>query len=391
MRILVAHNKYRWAGGEDVVVKQERALLEAHGHQVISFEKNNNEIQDSSKLELARNCLWNSEAYAHVLRIIDQEKIELMHVHNYFPLLSPSVFAAAKKKGIAVVHTLHNFRLSCINGLFLRDGKPCESCLSCGNLLPGIVYKCYHSDFAASSVAAMSIGLHNVMKTVPNAVGRFIVLNEHAREKFVQAGLPVEKIRVKPNFILEDKGAASGDGDYVAFLGRLAEEKGISVLLAAWKNMKSKIRLKIAGDGLLAETVKAFAQENPHVEYVGWLDETSAHRLLGSAKFSVLPSICYESALPLSAIQSLCAGTPVVASRLGAMERLIYEGKTGLLFTPGDAQELANKIEQLWLDDEALKRMRVESRQNFVRNYSAERNYELLMGIYEEALAGLHQ
>lgn len=386
MRILVAHNRYQWSGGEDRVVSQERALLEEHGHHIVSLEEDNKRISDINPLALAGMSMWNTESYAKVLRLIDHERIDLMHVHNYFPLLSPSIFAAAKSKRIGVVHTLHNFRLACINGLFFRDGKPCEDCLSANNFFPGIVHRCYRSNIAASVVAAMSVGSHNIMRTIHDSVDRFIAINEHARTLFIQSGLPADKIRIKENFLKQDEGVGTGDGDYAIYLGRLSSEKGIEVLLAAWNNLENKIPLKIAGDGPLANLVKEAAKKNPLIEYLGWLEEPQLLSVLGKAKLSILPSICYESAAPLVLIQSMAKGIPVVASRLGAMECAVREGETGLLFKSGDSADLARQVSVLYSDEIALTALRREARKEFELKYSAKHNYERLLRIYNEAL-----
>ncbi|MBY0359184.1 MAG: glycosyltransferase family 4 protein [Candidatus Obscuribacterales bacterium] len=384
MKILLVHNRYHVLGGEDTVVRQERALLESHGHEVVYFEEDNRKIDRMNMLDVAGKSLWNFEACNRIQEIIEHENIDVMHVHNYFPLLSPAIFKAAKQKAVGVVHTLHNFRVSCINGYFLRAGKVCEDCLLANSTLPGIINRCYRSSLPASLVAGVSLGVHQYLQTISRHVDRFIALNEQAKEKFVQAGLSSEKIIVKPNSLFPEPVAGKGDGNYAVFVGRLFPEKGIDILLAAWSKLQNNIPLKIAGEGVMADAVREAAQKNNAIEYLGWLEERQVDVLVGSARLLLFPSIWYENS-PLALIEALAKGTPVVASKIGAAEQMIGD-QCGVLFSVGDADEMSARVENLFFNQYSLAKMRINARKKYETVYGAERNYKTLIDVYAQAM-----
>lgn len=384
MKILLVHNRYHVLGGEDAVVRQERALLESYGHEVVYFEEDNRKIDQMNMFDVAGKSLWNFEAYNRIQEIIEDKNVDVMHVHNYFPLLSPAIFQAAKQKGIGVVHTLHNFRISCINGYFLRAGKVCEDCLLANSTLPGIVNRCYRSSLSASLVAGVSLGVHRYLQTISRHVDRFIALNEQAKEKFVQAGLSSEKIIVKPNSLFPEPVAGKGEGNYAVFVGRLFPEKGIDILLSAWSKLQNNIPLKIAGEGIMADAVREAAQKNSAIEYLGWLEEVQVDALIGSARLLLFPSIWYENS-PLALIEALAKGTPVVASKIGAAEQMIGD-KCGVLFSVGDADEMSAQVENLFFNEHSLAKMRINARKTYETVYGAERNYKTLIDAYTQAM-----
>jgi len=331
---------------------------------------------------------WNSSLKGKFEQAIRQHRPDLVHVHNTFPLASPAVIHAAKAEGVPVVMTLHNYRLLCVNALFFREGRVCEDCLG---RLPwrGVVHGCYRDSRLASLGVASMLALHRALGTW-NLVDRFIALTEFARQKFVEGGLPAEKIVVKPNFVHPDPGPGEGRGGYALFVGRLSPEKGVRTLLRAWGLLGGRVPLKVVGDGPLAGEVREAARRLPGVEWLGRKSPEEVYALMGEAAFLVFPSEWYEG-FPRVLAEALAKGLPILATALGSQASIVADGRTGLHFRPGDPEDLAAKVEWLLLHPEELRRMRREARAEYEAKYTAERNYQLLMEIYGQALEAGHR
>jgi glycosyltransferase involved in cell wall biosynthesis len=383
MKVLLCHNYYQHAGGEDEVFAAEGALLEAHGHEVIRFTRHNDDIKGMGQLEVARKTLWNRQTYDELRALIRREQPRVMHCTNTFPLISPAAYDAARAEGVAVIQSLHNYRLLCLNSLFLRDGRACEDCLGKAVPWPGVLHKCYRENRSASAVVASMLTYHRARGTYRNKVDVYIALTEFARRKFLEAGFKSEQIVVKPNFLSTDPGMGQGRGGYAVFVGRLSTEKGVTPLLNAWTRGPLPVPLKIIGDGPMAEQVRQAAAGGA-IEWLGRRPLDEVLRVIGDAAFLILPSICYET-FGRTIIEAYSRGTPVIVSRQGALAELVDDGRTGLLFEPGNAEDLAARVRQLGSDPALLERMRQEARQEFEQKYTAERNYGMLMGIYEQA------
>jgi len=221
MNVLVAHNFYQIGGGEDQVYQDEAALLESHGHRVTRFSVHNDDLKNTGKLAMAKMTVWNGRLAKKIADLVRSEQIEVVHFTNTFPQISPAAYYSVRKAGAAVVQSLHNYRFICPSALFLRDGKVCESCM--GKLVPypAIKYGCYRDSKSASAVVAGMLATHRVMGTYQRAVDAYIALTEFGKQKFIEAGLPAEKISVKPNFVLPDPGEGAGNGGFALFVGRL--------------------------------------------------------------------------------------------------------------------------------------------------------------------------
>jgi glycosyltransferase involved in cell wall biosynthesis len=383
MRILFFHNRYQQAGGEDNVVQAEIALLRSKGHEVDLCEENNDGIVTwIDAAQAAAECVYSRSSAQHARRRIESFRPDVVHVHNFFPRLSPSVHYACHEKKIPVVQTLHNYRLLCPGATFLRDGRPCEDCLGSHIAWPALEHRCYQSSKLASAAVVNMLAIHRSLNTWSRVVTRFIALTEFARDKFIQGGLPKDRMVVKPNFVNSDPGMGNGAGGYALFVGRLSQEKGLDVLLDAWKKAPAGARLKIAGDGPMAAAVRDAASTVPGIEWLGSRSKDEVSRLMADAAFLVFPSIWYES-LPLVLIEALAVGLPVLASRIGSMCEIIADGKTGRLFTSGSSNHLASEIEWAFSHPELLERLRLEARLEFERKYTAEINYALLRRIYQ--------
>jgi glycosyltransferase involved in cell wall biosynthesis len=381
----MCHNYYQNRGGEDEVFEIEGELLRQHGHQVVQHTVHNDAIKQSNSLATGLGAMWNRTAYNQIKALIKKENPELVHFYNTFPLFSPSVYYAVKEAKLPVVQSLHNYRLLCLNATFYRDGSICEDCLGKTLPFPGIRHACYHDNRLQSTSVAGMLVLHRMLKSWHRKVDLFLLgSTRFALDKFVQGGFSADAFMLKPNFVFPDPGVGQGKGAYVLFVGRFDETKGIEDLLNAWQSKKLSIPLKIVGDGPLMPLVKKSAKELEHVEWLGRKSLTEMYDLMKEARFLVFTSRWYE-AMPRTIIDSFAVGTPVCASDTGAMHDLISDGQSGLLFTPGDVDDLADKVRYLFDRPQLAKEMRDYARQSYLENFTAERNYDLIMKAYELA------
>jgi glycosyltransferase involved in cell wall biosynthesis len=384
VRIVTVHNYYQEAGGEDAVVVAEAQLLEDNGHEVVRLSDDNARIQHMSKLRVAAGTFWSSSGRGLLREEIDKVRPDVVHIHNFFPLISPAAHRLVSARGVPVVQTLHNYRLFCINPNLYRDGRVCEDCLGSRIGWPGIVHRCYRDSLAGSAVNALAFASHRISGTWRVAVDRFIALTDFARNKFVEAGLPAERIVVKPNFVYPDPGPGAGGAGYALYVGRLSPEKGVHTMLDAWRE-PTAMPLKIVGDGPMADEVRELAARQENVEWLGFLPKPKVIEHLKKADLLVFPSECYEGC-PLVLAESLAAGLPVVASRLGSMATMLHHGSTGLLFEPGNAAAMAECVQTLSSDGDRLAAMRAMCRAEFLQTYTPEVNLSQLLAIYDEAM-----
>lgn len=382
MRILFVHSRYQIRGGEEACFEAEIELLRSKGHTVEIYEESNDRGQTLNPLQLAVRTVWSQESYQAIRQQLTQANFDIVHVHNFFQMISPAVYHAAKAAGVPVVQTLHNYRLLCPSGVFLRDGRVCEDCLGQPIPLPSVLHGCYRDSRVASSVVAAMLSVHRALQTW-DLVDVYIALTEFAREKFIQGGLPAEKIIVKPNFIAPDPEIGQGDGGYVLYAGRLSPEKGIGLLLAAWQQLGGQIPLKIIGDGPLARQVEAAAAANPAIAWLGRQPSDQVYALLKGAAFLVFPSEWYEG-LPRIVIEAFAVGTPVLAANLGSMRYLVTPDVTGSHFEAGNIEDLATQVRRLLASPTALAAMRQAARTEFETQYTAAKNYHQLIAVYDK-------
>lgn len=387
MKILLCHGYYTQRGGEDRSFEEERELLAAHGHQIFEYVRRNDDMRTMGPVKSLTTILWNRDAAADVAGLIRRERPDVVHCTNTFPLISPAVCRVACREGAAVVQALRNYRLLCANASFLRDGQPCEDCVNRLLPWPAVVHRCYHGSASHSAaVAAMQL-LHRSMGTWRRAVDAFFTLTEFARQKFVDAGFPAERVHVKHNSVHPDPGVGAGAGGYVAFAARLSPEKGVATLLEAWRRDADLPPLKIIGEGPLAPAVAAAASNDSRIEWLGHRPEAEVHRAFGAARAVIMPSIWYET-FGRTIAEAFAGGTPVIASRLGAMAELVDDGRTGWLFAAGDATDLAATVAACWAQPAARQAdIRAAARGEYERCFTPVKNYGRLMEIYEHALA----
>ena len=391
MKVLQVHNSYQQAGGEDVVVDQERHLLERMGHRVVEYRRSNWEAAAYSglrRLELVQNTLWSTDTRREFVSLLRKEKPDLVHVHNTFIMISPSIYSVCQQAAIPVVQTLHNYRLFCPAAIFFRDGHVCEDCVEHG-LLQAIKHSCYRGSRAATATVALMLAVHRQRHTWTQDVNCYIALCEFARNKVIESGISPSKVVVKPNFVFPDPCLRTDSGgDYALFVGRLSPEKRVSTLLTAWSRLRHRIPLRVIGGGpeLADLQMDALKNELDTVTFLGYLPREQTIQAIKGARFLVFSSEWYET-FCLTIAESFACGVPVLCSRLGAMQEIVQDGQTGLHFTPGDPDDLARKIEWAWAHPESMRLMGKQARQEYEIKYTAERNYPLLMDIYRRVIA----
>ena len=374
-----------------MVFEQERKLLESAGHQVVTHCRSNDEVNDSSiwqRVRLAKNTVSSAESRQQVLNLLRQHHFDVVHVHNTFMMISPSIYSACREAGVPVVQTLHNYRLLCPAANFYRDGHTCEECTE-HSVWRGVQHGCYRDSRAATATVAVMLTVHRRRGTWTESVDSYVALSEFARRKFIAGGLPADKISVKPNFVQPDPGERSnGGGAYAAYVGRLASEKGPGTMISAWKLLSKSVPLVVVGDGPLLEELQNQGREYglTNISFRGRLSREQAQAVMKGASFVVIPSECYEN-FPMGMAESFACGVPVICSRLGALEELMSDGRTGLHFTSGSPQDLAAKVEWAWSNPESMRAMGKAARKEYETRYTAERNYPLLMDIYERTIA----
>lgn len=379
----MVHARYQQRGGEDESTDLEIAMLRERGHDVHALFFDNRKLKKFSSARIAAQTIWNRAAYREVTRLVRDQRPDIVHLQNTFPAASPAVASAAVRSGVAVVQSLRNFRLLCVNALLFRDGAPCFECVG-RHPIPGVVHKCYRQSRPASSVVAAMILTHRALGTWTRGVTRFIATSEYVRRVHVAGGIPEHAISVKPNMLEPDPGLRRGDGDYLLYVGRLSSEKGLGTLLAAWSRVKRSARLLIVGDGPLAATVRAAAAASSSVQWLGALPLAEVVDLMGDARAVVVPS---EWGEPFGrvVIESLATGTPVIAARSGGLPEIVLDGANGWLFEPGDITQLTEVLTRALSERSAS--MRAAARASFEMHYTAERNHEMLLAIYEDAIA----
>ena len=385
MRVLMLHNRYLLPGGEDISYAIDVALLRRAGHEVQTIEEHNERIRHLGSRRAAARTVWSQEAYTRVRRELRQHRYDIVHVQNFFPLISPSVYYAARSEGVAVVQTLRNYRLLCPGRDLFRDGRPCELCVGKMIPWPGVAHACYRDSRAATGAVAAMLSIHRLARTWARCVDRYIALTRFGREKFMEGGLPSEKIVVRSNTVYPDPGAGPGGGGFAVFVGRLEEQKGIRTLLDAWRQLGRKAPLTIIGDGPLASLVEAATKSQTGITWLGSQPSRETLEVVGRADLLVFCSQSYEGQ-PRVIAEAFARGTPVIAPRLGAMTEMVEEGLTGRLYRPLDPASMAEQANALVADQAAILKMRQAARRSFEQKFSPEASADLLVDIYRAAV-----
>lgn len=383
MKILLAHNYYQQAGGEDFVVSNERALLQGAGHEVQFYTVSNDAISGFvKKLNTFIETPYSAGAKRDFAASIAAFKPDIVHVHNFFPLLTPSIYDACIEAEVPVVQTLHNYRTICSSALLMRDGAVCEKCLGTSPWW-GVWHRCYRNSLPGSLALARMIAFHRKRNTWHNKVSLFISLSNFARDKFIEGGFPAEPIIVKPNFVVDPGNQAHNKREGALFVGRISMEKGVDVLVNAWRGISYPLR--IAGGGPLFENIRAGAPKT--LEFLGQVSGAEVYAQMEQASFLVMPSTWYET-FGLVIVEGFANALPALVSRLGSMAEIVEDGVTGLHFTAGDADDLAAKVRWAIEHPKEMRQMGCNARAEYECKYTPETNYKQLMAIYEAAMQG---
>lgn len=386
MKVLMIHNFYQQPGGEDVVYQQEQQLLRQYGHDVITYSRSNHELSEmhlSQKGAHLSQFFHAKRAGSELQAIIAEHKPDVAHFHNTHYMISYGAYGICRQAGVPVVQTLHNYRLYCPAATFFRQGRVCEDCVGKSLPYPAVMHACYRNSRPMSALLGANLAYHRWRGTWQKDIDVFITMTEFGRQKFIDCGLPAEKILVKPNFTIEQATYNQKDEGYLFFAGRLVDYKGINTLLKAYSLLSRPIPLKIAGTGPL----KAFVQEQAasDITYLGQLDRQELFRHLAGAAIMIYPSEWYET-FGMSIIEAFAAGIPVIAGRLGPPGELVDDGVVGWHFVPGDSDDLARVIQEAWQNQEEIRRRGRLARQRYLERYTPEKNYELLLAAYEKAI-----
>jgi len=381
----MVHNRYQQRGGEDSVVDAEVGLLAANGVDVRRFDADNDAIHGlRAKIQVSASQLGSpSPMQGKVSKVLAEFRPDIVHVHNWFPTISASVFRICRESKIPVVHTLHNYRLLCVNATLFRNGQVCEDCVGTSFRTPGIIHKCYHESHLGSAVATAGMLTQWALGTWQNSVDRFIALSNFSKQKLIEGGLPPDKILVKPNFVDPDPGPGPGDGGYFLFVGRLTEEKGLRTLLECWRKGPDLPVLRVVGTGPLEKETSLAAADLHNLEWLGSRTGTEVIELMGHASATLCPSLWYEG-MPRVVIESFAVGTPVVASNIGCYPEMITDKESGALFPTGDANGLRDRLREM-VARNSLIGMRPNARRRFEAEYTGARNLFLTLGIYRAA------
>ena len=389
MNILTIHNTYQQPGGEDVVVAQESRLLEERGHHVSLYQRSNHEINALSfgqKLGLVTRIISAGDTRVAVRSLLRSLRPDVVHVHNTFLMVSPSVYQACQDEDVPVVQTLHNYRLLCPASTFYRDGAVCEDCVTHG-LRCSVQHGCYRGSRTMSAAIALVLQTHRSRQTWSHGIDAYIAISNCVKDKFVESGFLANNIHVKPNFVDPDPGERSQPGDYALFVGRLSPEKGLSILLEAWQRLPSAIPLVIAGDGPMRKDLEAEVAKKKlsGVRFVGRLGREEVYDAMKKAAFVVVPSV-WQEPFGLIVAEAFARGTPVLGARVGAITEMLDDQVTGLHFAAGDADDLAKKVTWAWGHLPELAIMGKNARRVYEDRYTANHNYRLLMKIYDHAI-----
>ena len=365
-------------------MRSEVEMLRGAGHDVELLEADNNIIDGTvTKIAAAGSLFHSYSSSRRMTELLRRFRPDILHIHNWFPLLSPSIISAAIAEGVPVVQTLHNFRMFCANGILYRDGKVCDDCA--GRALPmgAVLHGCYSGSRVGSALVTAAFSYHRMAHTW-DGISTFIAVSEYQRALLIRGGIHSDQIVVKPNFVKNPGKPGTGDGGYALFVGRLTPQKGIRTILKAWAGNKIAMPLKIMGDGPLAEEVRAGAESMPQVQYLGQRTTGEVYAAMAGAKFLIFSSESFEP-FALTIVEAFSQGTPVLAADVASVVELVKHGSTGFRFAPGNSDDLAAKAASFLADSAAYEEMRRECRRVYEEHYTDTINYQLLMNIYRRA------
>lgn len=394
-KILIVHNYYQIQGGEDTVVENESSMLKENGHEVIFYTRNNDEIKSRGmlgKIKLFFESIFSIKTYGEVEKIVKKEKIDIVHVHNTLPLISPSVYYAAFKAKVPVVQTIHNFRLICPAATLTREGMICEQCIQSG-LGPAIKCKCYRNSYLQTLSIVTMLKIHRILKTYQRING-YIALTEFNKKKLLSLVNDEKKIYVKPNFAKCTSNTEYEERkveNYFVFIGRLDRLKGIDLIIESWKDIK-QTELIVIGDGPLKKELAGYIKDNKinNIKLLGFMKREEAFEILKKAKAIIMASQWYEG-FPMTIVESFSLGVPVIAGDIGNLGSIITHNKDGFLFKYRSKEDLKEKIEMLINDNELNEKLNIGSYKTFIENYDDKINYKYLNNIYSKLIGDINE
>lgn len=382
-KVLIVHNYYQVPGGEDTVVENEKKMLLKNGHEVFVYTRHNNEIKKKrfiDKLLLPIETIFSLKTYKDIKKIIREENIEIVHVHNTLPLVSPSVYYAAKKCRKPIVQTIHNFRLLCPAATLTRENNICEECIK-KSLFCSVKNRCYRDSLIQSLISAINLSIHRMIGTY-NKIDAYIALTDFNKEK-LKILIKSEKIFIKPNFVdsCDENLVSIEERRYFIYLGRIDKLKGIDLILRAWKEIKDEA-LYIVGSGPFEQEARKYVKENnmSNVKFLGYKEKNEVKKILSHSKALILASQCYEG-FPMTIIESFALGVPVIGGDIGNISRIIKDEENGLLYKYDSYEELITKIRMV--NNELLKKLSLGARKDFDNKYNDAKNYNKLIEIYK--------
>jgi glycosyltransferase involved in cell wall biosynthesis len=388
MRVLLIHNYYQQPGGEDTVFEQEVDLLRAGNVAVETLVFTNDSFDGTvlGNLGSAVRSLYNTQSARRLNETIDRFKPDIIHIHNLFYTASASIISTARQRRIPVVMTLHNYRLVCVSGLLMREGRiPCEQCLTQTLPLAGIRHACFRNSTGQSAHLSAITLLHK-LTGIWKQVDRFVVVTDFARQKILRSSLRLqpEQVMVKPNFVA-DAGYSGPDQreDFFLFAGRLTFEKGISVLLQAAE--MDGFPLEIIGDGPMVADVHRAAERTPTIRYRGQQPRRVVLDALKRCRALIVPSLWYEG-LPTVILEAFATGTPVICSDQQNLNQIVQDNQTGLSFRTGDSLELCRAIQLFSQDQIGQYRWSQQAYQEFQTRYTAAVSLQQTLTLYDELI-----
>ncbi|MFL5770803.1 MAG: glycosyltransferase family 4 protein [Chloroflexota bacterium] len=386
--VLLVHERYRQRAGEDAVFDAELELLRDMGHPVEALVVDNEGIRDErtirQQIRLGLETVWSARAARRVARQLSERPADVVHVHNTFPLLSPSIYGAARSSGAAVIQTIHNYRPICPAATLFRDGRPCEDCVGRAVAWPSVVHGCYRDSRVQTLPIATMLATQRLTRQW-RKIDVFIALTEFAASKLAEGGLPTDRIQVKANFVTPDPGPRSGRGDGFLFVGRLAPEKGIGTIIDAAPLLGAGIVVRVVGDGPEEDRLRAAATAHAALQPMGRLDRSAVLSELAACRALVFPSLWYEG-LPMTLLEAFAVGVPVIAARIGAASALVEDGVTGLTFEPGDHAGMAAQLAWAQAHPDEMAAFGHAGRKRFEARYTADASHRRLLEIYSIAL-----
>ena len=392
LKILQVHNFYQQRGGEDMVVQQEKTLMVSHGHVVHDYFRYNDDITTArDKLNVLLTAHYSKKSRESFRETLVEMRPDIVHVHNFFPLITPSIFDACQDLSIPVIMTLHNYRLVHPNALLINNKGEIDERSVHGSAYACVFDKVYRNSMLQTAVAAHMIEYHRKSGTWRSKVDQFIALTNFAKSMFEAGGVPPQKISIKPNFTndifnkVENDQIPSSDSDYFIYVGRLSPEKGIVMLVDTWIKHDIKASLIVIGEGPLLKEIISKARKSPAIKVLGKKKHTETMEYIRNAKALIFPSTWYEG-FPMTIVESFCLGIPVIASNIGSQKEIIKHRHNGLHFEKGESQSLFDQVSALRKDEALKHKLSKNARTDYLKHYSPETNYHQLVKIYQEAI-----